>query len=139
MEVQHTAENSKDKPVIGRPFKPGDGRISRRRRPKNFDAFRQLAQRISHEEITLSNGDKITVAEAILRSWAKSKEPVLPKASSSICYGKPPDKVETTGLAPKTVLQLYYAHEMPGWQQPDEPIIAVNGEGTRRPLLPDAD
>jgi hypothetical protein len=136
--VLHTAENSKDKPVIGRPFRTGDGRINRRGRPRNFDAFRELAQAIAHETTTDKNGNVITIAERILRSWAESKEPMLQRSFIEYAFGKPPDKIETN-LAPKTTLRLYFAHEEPGWQQPGGAIIGVNGEGTRRPLLPDAD
>ena len=49
-----------------------------------------------------------------------------------IAYGKVPDKLETNPLENKTTLILHYAHERPDLLQP-------NGEGTRRPLLPDAD
>ena len=122
-----------------RPFKPGDGRINRRGRPRNFDAFRELCQKICHERVTL-DGEVMTRLEVILRDWAGSKDAQKQIALIQYGYGKPPDKIETN-LAPKTILRLYYAHERPdlGWQQPDGPIIAVSGEGTRRPLLPDAD
>ena len=134
--MQHTAKNC----VPGRPFTRGDDpRRNTLGRPKNFDAFRELAQAIAHETTTDKNGNVITIAERILRSWAESKEPMLQRSFIEYCYGKPPDKIETN-LAPKTILRLHYAHEFPDWQQPDGPIIAVNnGEGTRRPLLPGAD
>ena len=145
----HTAENSKDKPVIGRPFTTADRRINRRGRPRNFDAFRQLAQAIAHETTTDKNGNVITIAERILRSWAESKEPMLQRSFIEYCYGKPPDKIETNALEPKPVLRLYFAHEEPGYFDKkfgDCPVVtgilpdsASNGEGTCRPLLPDAD
>ena len=56
-----------------------------------------------------------------------------------IAYGKVPDKLETNPLENKTTLILHYAHERPDLLQSGGPINAVNGEGTRRPLLPDAD
>jgi hypothetical protein len=134
--VQHTAKNC----VPGRPFTRGtDPRRNTLGRPKNFDAFRELAQAIAHETTTDKNGNVITIAERILRSWAESKEPMLQRTFIEYAFGKPPDKIETTGLENKTRLILHYAHEMPGWKQPNGPTIAVNGEGTRRPLLPDAD
>jgi hypothetical protein len=80
----------------------------------------------------------MTRLEVILRDWAESKDAQKQLALIQYGYGKPVDKIETN-LAPRTVLRLYYAHERPDLQQPDGPIIAVNGEGTRRSLLPDAD
>jgi len=81
------------------------------------------------------DGEVMTRIEVILRDWAGSKDAQKQIALVQYGYGKPPDKIETN-LAPRTLLRLYYAHERPGWQQPDGPINAVNGEGTRRPLLP---
>jgi hypothetical protein len=114
-----------------KPFVKGDGRINRRGRPKNFDAFRELCQKICHEKVTL-NGEVLTRIEVILRDWAGSKDPQKQIALVQYGFGKPVDKIETN-LIPGTTLLLHFAHERPGWQQP-----AVNGEGTRRPLLPDA-
>ena len=96
-----------------RPFVAGDRRINRRGRPKNFDAFRELAQAIAHEKTDGDNGETITIVESILRSWAKSKEPTLQKAFIEYAFGKVPDKLETTGLEDKTTLILHYAHERP--------------------------
>ena len=127
-------------------FVKGDPRINRKGRPRSFDQLRSLAQQIAHEILVAKDGTQLSVADAILRSWAKSKEPFLQNKFMEIAFGKVPDKIETTGLENKTTLILHYAHQRPdilersrpGWQQPDEPINAVNGEGTRRPLLPDA-
>lgn len=94
-----------------RPFVPGDRRINRRGRPKNFDAFRELAQAIAHEPDP--QNPSITTVEGILRSWAASREPVLQKAFIEYAFGKVPDKLETTGLENKPVLILHYAHERP--------------------------
>jgi len=121
-----------------KPFVAGDPRINRAGRPKFFDQLRKLAIAIACEQVTLSNGRKISLIEAILRSWARSKEPALQIKFVEIAYGKVPDKIETN-LAPRTVLRLYWPHERPDLLQPGGPINAVNGEGTRRPLLPDAD
>ena len=87
----------------GKPFVKGDPRINRKGRPKSFDAFRELAQSISHEvslkqgEPLLINGHIVTVAEAILRSWAQSKDPRLQMAFIEMAYGKPPQRTELTG------------------------------------------
>jgi hypothetical protein len=142
-EVQHTAENSKGKPVIGRPFMTGDRRINRRGRPRNFDAFRELCQKICHERVTV-DGAVMTRLEVILRDWAGSKDAQKQIALIQYGYGKPVDKIGTN-LAPTTTLRLYYAHEFDkklgntGVVARSLPYSAVNGEGTLRPLLPDAD
>lgn len=84
-------------------FQKGDPRINRKGRPKDFDALRALAQEIAHEK-ALSGGQPVviaghavTVAEAILRQWAQSKNPQLQRGFIEIAYGKVPDKVEMSG------------------------------------------
>jgi hypothetical protein len=134
----------------GRPFSGNDSRINRHGRPRHFDQFRKLAQRISHEKVIGPDGDTLTRVESILRSWARSKQPALQLAFVQYAYGKPPEKIETDGLENKPILRLYFAHEEPGYfdKHPDErptgrgrifPDTAPNGEGILRPLLPDAD
>jgi hypothetical protein len=108
-----TVEKQRDGRANLRPFVPGDPRINRRGRPKSFDEFRRLAQAIAHEKITDKDGGLMTRVEAILRGWATSKQPVLQLAFIAYCYGKPPEKLETTGLENKTTLILHYAHERP--------------------------
>lgn len=89
--------------VTGKGFVKGDPRINRKGRPKSFDALRALAQQIAHEAATkdgkplVIEGHKVTVAEAILRTWAQSKNPQLVKSFIEIAFGKVPDKTEQIG------------------------------------------
>jgi hypothetical protein len=113
--------------IIGRAFVKGDSRINRCGRPRHFDQFRKLAQRISHEKIVGPDGNTITRAEQLLRSWAKSRVPALQLAFAAYCRGKPPEKVELEGLEPKNTLHLHFAHEFDrvealrrGLQPPDD-------------------
>jgi len=90
-----------------KPFVKGDPRINRKGRPRSFDELRKLGQ----ETVTTSRGISITLAEAILRSWAESKEPILQKAFMEYSFGKVPDKLETNPLEERKTLILYYGHE----------------------------
>jgi hypothetical protein len=101
----------------GGPFKKGDPRINRKGRPRSFDALRQLAQQIAHEaamsggQPVIISGHKVTIAEAILRSWATSKNPQLARAFIEIAYGKVPDVHEVSGkmdLASTTSQTILY-------------------------------
>ena len=113
--------------VTGKGFVKGDPRINRLGRPKHFDQFRALAQRISHEKVIGPDGNTLTRAEQLLRSWAKSRVPALQLAFAAYCWGRPPEKIETTGLEDKPVLILHYGHEFDkierlrrGLQPPDD-------------------
>jgi len=75
-----------------------------------MDQLRKLGQAIAAEMVTDKTGARITVAEAILRSWAESKEPTLQKAFIEYAFGKVPDKLETP-LEERTTLILNYGHE----------------------------
>ena len=121
MTSSNTADNSKKK-VRGKPFKKGDPRINRKGRPKSFDKLRELARQIAHEvaqsnkQDIVINGHKVTVTEAILRSWAQSKNPKLQQAFIEIAFGKVPNKMELTG----EVKQKLYAVISPDdWDKKD--------------------
>ena len=61
--------------------------------------------------VTDKKGAKIRLCEAILRSWANSKESILQKAFMEYAFGKVPDKLETSPLEDRKVLILHYGHE----------------------------
>ena len=89
--------------ATGKGFVKGDPRINRKGRPRSFDALRSLAQGISHEaakqggQPVVIDGHAVTVTEAIMRSWAISKDPRLQQKFIEVAYGKPPIKTEFTG------------------------------------------
>jgi hypothetical protein len=133
-------DTEQPKQLRGKGFVKDDPRINRSGRPKGFDDFRKVAQTIANEKLQLPDGGTIRVYDAILRSWAKSKNPQLQMRFIEYCYGKPPEKIETTELENRPVLVLHYAHERQKLmdlelQRPGDD----NGEGTRRLRLPDAD
>jgi hypothetical protein len=110
-------------------FRKGDPRINRSGRPKSFDDFRDLAQKVTQENLTLPNGKKITVAEALLRQCAKSREPALIKILFEYAFGKVPDKLETTGLENRTTLILNYADENKSENRPRiPPTVSLGSE-----------
>lgn len=84
-------------------FTKGDPRINRHGRPKTSDELRTLAQMIAHETAKqggqdfIIDGHKVTVTEAILRSWAVSKDPRLASLFMAYAFGKPPDETRITG------------------------------------------
>lgn len=80
-------------------------------RPKSFDQFRELAQRIAQESFE-RDGDQMTVAEDVLRDWATSDEPTLQKAFVEYAFGKVPDKIESD-VNLKTKHVLHWPHERP--------------------------
>ena len=89
--------------VTGKGFVKGDPRINRNGRPKSFDALRALAQDIAHEKAkaggntVVIDGHSVTVAEAILRQWAQSKNPTLQRQFIEVAFGKVPQAVEVSG------------------------------------------
>lgn len=97
------ATNTGDKQPNRGAFKKGDPRINRNGRPKSFDKLRELARSISHEPIVQAgqplviDGHIVTVAEAMLRQLATSKNPRDRQLFIEIAYGKVPNPVEISG------------------------------------------
>ena len=69
-----------------------------------------------------AGGNKITRAEQLLRSWAKSRVPALQLAFAAYAWGKRPDKIEAEGLQPKTTVRLFYAHERDALEASAQPF-----------------
>jgi hypothetical protein len=116
-------ENDDSKPqrkTVGRPFEPGDARINRTGRPKTFEELRRTADMIASELVPGPNGEMIPRGELLLRSWIKSKNPILQRSFIEYWVGKVPDKLETNALQPGTVLRLHFAHERPDLLEPSE-------------------
>lgn len=104
MDTSNTGDN---RPNNKGQFKKGDARINRNGRPKSFDALRKLAQQIAHEtaqkdgQPLVIEGHKVTVAEAILRTWARSGNAQLQRAFIEVAFGKVPDAVDITSKGEK--------------------------------------
>jgi|SRR5215475_3302493 len=99
--------------TVGRPFKKNDKRINRSGRPKTFDELRRTADMIASELVPGPDGNIISRGELLLRSWIKSKNPILQRSFIEYWVGKPPDHIELNTLEPKTHLILHFSHEEP--------------------------
>lgn len=94
-----------------KPFKRGDARINRNGRPKSFDALRTLTQQLAHEVARMATGEPLlaadghalTVVEAIIRSWAHSKNPTLQIRFMELAFGKTPVSVEVGDAATSAI------------------------------------
>ena len=113
--------------VTGKGFVKGDPRINRHGRPKSFDGLRTLAQQIAHEvaqtkgEPVVINGKLVSVTEAILRSWAQSKDARLQQKFIEVAYGQVPQTVEVSGAGGGPV-ELKVVYENKRQPQPDDPL-----------------
>lgn len=89
--------------ATGKPFVKGDPRCWRLGRPKTFTALQELGQAIAHEtakaggNTVVIDGHSVTVAEAILRQWAQSKNPALQQKFIEVAFGKVPQPVDLRG------------------------------------------
>ena len=98
------ADNSSTVPKQLKPFVKGDPRINRKGRPKSFDGLRSLAQEIAHEaaksqagQPVVIDGHVVTITEAIMRSWAMSKDPRLQQKFIEVAYGQVPSVTRLEG------------------------------------------
>ena len=64
-------------------------------RPKSFDALRKLAQSIAGEQLT--EAEKMTRIEAMLRVMSSSRNPADRKTFLEYAYGKPKDEIDHSG------------------------------------------
>ena len=98
--------------TVGRPFQHGDERINRSGRPRGFEELRRTADMIASELVPGPNGEMISRGELLLRSWIKSKNPILQRSFIEYWVGKVPDRLETNALEPGTRLILHWPHEL---------------------------
>jgi hypothetical protein len=106
----NTAQKERKPRSLGVPFVKGDPRINRKGRPRTFDELRKLAQDLAHSEIKTGKMKGMTVATAILASWAASREPTLQKAFIEYAYGKVSEKLETEHTE-KAIILVKHSHE----------------------------
>src|SRR5258705_8889536 len=94
-------------------------RINKSGRPKTFEELRRTADLIASEMIPGPNGEMISRGELLLRSWIKSKNPLLQRSFVEYWVGNPADRIELDPLAGKSRFKLIlrYEHECP--EHPD--------------------
>ena len=106
-DASNTGENRKQKPGTFEKGAGKDPRINRKGRPRNFDSLRSLTQQIAHEvarkskeqggEPVIVDGHVVTITEAIMRSWAMSKDPRLQQKFIEVAYGQVPSVTRLEG------------------------------------------
>lgn len=108
MDASNTGEKQeKRKPGTFERGAGKDPRINRKGRPRNFDSLRSLTQQIAHEVARKSkeqgggpvivDGHVVTITEAIMRSWAVSKDPRLQQKFIEVAYGQVPSVTRLEG------------------------------------------
>lgn len=114
MDASNTGEKQeKRKPGTFERGAGKDPRINRKGRPKSFDALRSLAQEIAHEaakqggQAVVIDGHAVTVTEAIMRSWAVSKDPRLQQKFIEVAYGQVPSVTRLEGTLQQTKVTVY--------------------------------
>ena len=116
-------------------FKKGDPRCWRKGRPRGFDAVREMALTIANEELATKDGDKMTRLEALVRSWATSKKPILQIKFVEYAFGKVPNKTETNPFEGRRVIRLVHAHEL---RREQEQRAGSNGQSVGIPQRADS-
>ena len=117
-----TQQQPKPGGATGKGFVKGDPRINRKGRPKSFDQLRSLAQEIAHEAAKQSkeqgggplvlDGHVVTVTEAIMRSWAVSKDPRLQQKFIEVAYGQVPSVTRLEGQdGGPMIIKVVYENE----------------------------
>src|SRR5262249_31879896 len=115
---QHTVEKQSGRSNL-KPFVKGDPRINRTDRGKTFDELRRTADMIANELVPGADGKMITRGELLLRSWIKSKNPILQRSFIEYWVGKPVDRIAVEELKPTYRLVLKHGHEHPDYKRPD--------------------
>src|SRR5215472_12184538 len=110
--MNETDDSEPQRKTVGRPFEKNDSRINKTGRPKTFDELRRTADMIASELVPGPDGKMISRGELLLRSWIKSRNPILQRSFVEYWVGKVPDRIEAEGLQPQTRLILHYAHEL---------------------------
>ena len=95
-------------------FREHKEHIWRKGTPENFNEFRSLAVAITNEEAKkdnqpiVINGHKVTVAEAVIRSWIQSGNFQKQLAVIQYAYGKVPDILQGDDKGGPIVIKVVY-------------------------------
>ena len=109
-ELDKTAKKKKRKPNSGAFKKGEDPRRNKKGRglyPSNTKELNELLHEIASEELTNSDGVKITRLRAMLRSMMTSRSSADKQHILDRMYGKVPDKIELDGKEAVTLTVIY--------------------------------